>query len=122
MLVVISDLHFVDGTSGDHNLPTDAFESVFLSDVIALARTRQATELKLLLLGDIPDLIRSEQWFLEQPEDRPWGANGLQDLAERNPDSRTEERCLEILGRFPADGHKSSVPRNTMPASKVSRT
>ncbi len=35
MLVVISDLHFVDGTSGNHNLPSKAFEQVFLSSIVA---------------------------------------------------------------------------------------
>ena len=26
MLIFISDLHFVDGTAGEHNIPTDAFK------------------------------------------------------------------------------------------------
>jgi hypothetical protein len=29
MLVVISDLHFVDGTAGKHNVPFEAFTDVF---------------------------------------------------------------------------------------------
>ena len=80
MLIVISDLHFVDETAGKHNLPPRAFTNVFLSNVLNLARSKGATEIKLLLLGDIPDLIRSHQWFLEAPENRPWGANGLADV------------------------------------------
>lgn len=114
MLVVISDLHFIDGTAGEHNLPTAAFQSVFLSDVIALARHKQATEIKLLLLGDIVDLVRSQQWFEEAPEDRPWGQNGLSDVPQPAADSRTEQRCLKILGRFPSDGRRESVPEDTI--------
>lgn len=114
MLVVISDLHFVDGTAGEHNLPTSAFTSVFLSSIVSLAKQNEATNLRLLLLGDIPDLIRSQQWYLEAPEDRPWGSNGLADIPTPRPGSRTEQRCLDILGRFPADGRRDSVPENTI--------
>ncbi len=114
MLIVISDLHFVDGTAGEHNLPAAAFESVFMSDVVALARHKGATEIKLLLLGDIPDLIRSQQWFDEDPADRPWGENGLSDVPRPQPGSRVEQRCLDILGRFPSDGRRESVPQDTI--------
>lgn len=114
MLIVISDLHFVDGTAGEHNLPASAFESVFMSDVAALARAKGATELKIVLLGDIPDLVRSQQWFDEDPADRPWGINGLMDVRQPQPGSRVEQRCLDILGRFPSDGRRESVPRDTI--------
>lgn len=114
MLVVISDLHFTDGTAGEHNLPAAAFQSVFLSDIVALARHKKATEIKLLLLGDIPDLIRSQQWFEEAPEDRPWGKNGLQDIPQPRANSAVEQRCLKILGCFPSDGRRESVPEDTI--------
>ncbi|MBK8984956.1 MAG: hypothetical protein IPM39_02565 [Chloroflexi bacterium] len=114
MLVVISDLHFVDATAGDHNLPAKAFEQVFISKIISLARKNKATEMKLLLLGDIPDLIRSEQWFEEAPEDRPWGANALRDIPNPRLGSRTERRCLDILGRFPDSDRRADVPKNSI--------
>lgn len=114
MLVVISDLHFVDGTSGNHNLPAKAFEKVFLSSIVGLAVKNQATELKLVLLGDIPDLIRTAQWFEEEMDDRPWGKNGLADIPNPRPDSQTEKRCLDILGRFPDSGERDDVPVNSI--------
>ncbi|MBE2219954.1 MAG: hypothetical protein IAF02_00350 [Anaerolineae bacterium] len=114
MLVVISDLHFVDGTSGNHNLPSKAFEQVFLSNIVGLAQKNKATELKLLLLGDIPDLIRSAQWFEEKLDDRLWGKKGLSDIPNPRPNSRTEQRCLDILGRFPASGQKKDVPTDSI--------
>jgi UDP-2,3-diacylglucosamine pyrophosphatase LpxH len=114
MLVVISDLHFVDGSSGNHNLPAKAFEQVFLSSIVGLAQKNKATELKLLLLGDIPDLIRSAQWFEEDMADRLWGENGLADIPNPRPNSRTEKRCLDIMGRFPESGNREDVPQNTI--------
>ena len=105
MLVVISDLHFTDGTAGEHNLPCEAFGSVFLSDIASLAVEKEAKEITVLLLGDVMDLIRSEQWFDEMPEDRPWGKNGLRDISACRQGGRTEERCLKILGCF-KDGRK----------------
>jgi hypothetical protein len=38
MLVVISNIHFVDGTAGEHNLDYSAFQSVFLSDKATLTK------------------------------------------------------------------------------------
>ncbi len=32
MLVAISDLHFVNGTAGEHNIPYEAFEDIFLEN------------------------------------------------------------------------------------------
>ena len=114
MLVVISDLHFVDGTAGEHNLPSGAFKSVFLSDISSLAKGKEAKEIKLLLMGDIVDLIRSEQWFDEKLEDRPWGTNGLADIEKPRPESTTEQRCLKILGQMPDNGSKDAVEKNTI--------
>ncbi|HSH03002.1 MAG TPA: hypothetical protein VLL52_10830 [Anaerolineae bacterium] len=116
MLVVLSDLHFVDGTSGNHNLPVDAFRDVFLENVAELARGNQATEVTLLLLGDIPDLIRSSHWLDAKPQDRPWGANGLADVEnyrsfrKENSPTITERICQRILGVLPEDGDRSKVP------------
>lgn len=119
MLIVISDLHFVDETAGKHNLPADAFEDVFLSDVVELAIRKQATEITLLLLGDIPDLIRSTHWFNIPPADRPWGARGLADVQNWRilhtvPTTPTEQVCLRILGELPASGRREDVPPDTI--------
>ncbi len=105
MLVVISDLHFIDGTAGDHNLPYDAFKSVFLSDIASLVRDKGAIELKILLLGDIIDLLRSTKWLEGgfDSENRPWGKNGLKDIPTPQQKSPTEKMCLEILGYNASD-------------------
>jgi UDP-2,3-diacylglucosamine pyrophosphatase LpxH len=76
MLVFISDLHFVDGSAGEHNLSHRAFE-YFFADVedIAKKSTNKIKEIKIVLLGDIFDLLRTEGWFGYPADERPWGAN-----------------------------------------------
>jgi UDP-2,3-diacylglucosamine pyrophosphatase LpxH len=74
MLVFISDLHFVDGTAGEHNLPTRAFE-YFFEDLVSIAgkESNKIKEIKIVLLGDIFDLLRTEKWFPFDENQRPWG-------------------------------------------------
>jgi UDP-2,3-diacylglucosamine pyrophosphatase LpxH len=74
MLVFISDLHFVDGSAGEHNLSHRAFE-YFFEDVAAIAAkpSNDIKEIKIVLLGDIFDLLRTESWFAYPVEERPWG-------------------------------------------------
>ena len=80
MLVIVSDLHLTDGTSGT-TIDADAF-NIFrerLTDLAWAASTRRVNgeetyqpvkEIHLLLLGDILDVIRSTKWL--QSEVRPW--------------------------------------------------
>jgi UDP-2,3-diacylglucosamine pyrophosphatase LpxH len=76
MLVFISDLHFVDGSAGEHNLSTRAFE-YFFDDLVAIATkpSNDVKEIKIVLLGDIFDLLRTENWFGYPVDERPWGTN-----------------------------------------------
>ena len=82
MLVIISDLHLTDGTSGQ-TVQWGAFR-VFrqaLSDLAYAASWRRdgkykpIEELHLVLLGDILDVIRSTKWLVEDSKPspvRPW--------------------------------------------------
>ena len=79
MLIFISDLHFVDGTAGEHNVATDAFK-IFLEDIAGTAARliedgRVIDEIKFVFLGDIFDLLRTEMWFDYPENERPWGNN-----------------------------------------------
>jgi UDP-2,3-diacylglucosamine pyrophosphatase LpxH len=79
MLIFISDLHFIDGTAGEHNVPTDAFK-IFFEDIAGtvdwLCRDgRKIEEIKLIFLGDTFDLLRTEMWFDYPETERPWGNN-----------------------------------------------
>jgi UDP-2,3-diacylglucosamine pyrophosphatase LpxH len=110
MLIVISDIHFVDGTAGEHNLPYGAFKSVFLFDLAALAKDKKAKELKILLLGDIVDIIRSTRWFDKGLLYRPWGKKGMSDVTKPQKNSPTEEQCLKIFGQVKDKDLDSSRP------------
>jgi len=77
MLVIISDTHLTDGTSG-HTVRAGAFR-VFQQRLRDLAydaswrvdrRYEPIQELHLVLLGDILDVIRSAQWLSDAV--RPW--------------------------------------------------
>jgi UDP-2,3-diacylglucosamine pyrophosphatase LpxH len=79
MLVIISDLHLTDGTSGATVQP-GAFQ-IFAERLRELAESaswradggyRPIEQIDLVLLGDVLDVIRSSRWA--QREDvRPWG-------------------------------------------------
>jgi len=80
MLVVISDLHLTDGTSGE-TIRAGAFRT-FRESLRELAydaswRTDkkyvQVDRIDLVLLGDILDVIRSTKWCGAPDEVRPWG-------------------------------------------------
>ncbi len=88
MLVLISDLHFVDGSAGEHNVPTEAFE-IFFEDISWAAKRlaedgRKVKEIKMVFLGDIFDVLRTEKWFPFPENERPWGTNGKKIEAHAN--------------------------------------
>jgi UDP-2,3-diacylglucosamine pyrophosphatase LpxH len=80
MLVIISDLHLTDGSSGQ-TIRTGAFKTFRerLRDLAYDASWRSddkyepIKELHLVLLGDILDIIRSSKWCDAPPNVRPWG-------------------------------------------------
>jgi len=80
MLVIISDLHLTDGTSGE-TIRAGAFRA-FRESLRELAydaswRSEKSyvpvDRIDLLLLGDILDVIRSTKWCGAPAEVRPWG-------------------------------------------------
>jgi UDP-2,3-diacylglucosamine pyrophosphatase LpxH len=79
MQVFISDLHLTDGTSGE--TINAAALRVFAENLEALMSSMDkkakgsATELQVVLLGDIFDVIRSAYW-LDEMEVRPWSPRG----------------------------------------------
>ena len=62
MLVFISDLHFVDGSAGTHNIKPKAFDYFFedLNEIIADPTNNAIKEVKIVFLGDIFDLLRTD--------------------------------------------------------------
>jgi UDP-2,3-diacylglucosamine pyrophosphatase LpxH len=75
MLVFISDLHFVDGTAGKHNINPKAFDYFFQDLQGIIDDERNAIqEVKVVFLGDIFDLLRTWNWFGYPVSERPWGS------------------------------------------------
>lgn len=62
----------MDGTSGRDVVDAGVFAST-MNDLAAHAREADATDVKLVFLGDVFDLWRSERWFDYPLEARPWG-------------------------------------------------
>ncbi len=92
MIVFVSDLHLVDETAGKHNVPKRAFE-LFMEDLDwFVSRRKSIKTLKIVLLGDIFDLLRTERWHVDgqgKPvalDKRPWGAGGIADQAQARKD------------------------------------
>jgi len=83
MLLVVSDLHFVDGSAGEHNLPPRAYEQILQSLDLENRLLGQGNaaptlqDLEILFLGDIFDVVRSRRWFRQvsgvAATVRPWG-------------------------------------------------
>jgi len=82
MLVIISDLHLTDGTSGTtigegafrvfrQRLRDMAYDASWRQTAKGKAKYKPITEMDILLLGDILDVIRSTKWGTAAPE-RPW--------------------------------------------------
>lgn len=92
MLVIISDIHLTDGTSGETIHP-GAFQkfALYLKDMV---ETAKAQELKIVFLGDIFDLIRSNFWLASAI--RPWSKPSDKDGEKRG----LKDYTIEILGRI----------------------
>ena len=95
MIVFFSDLHFEDGTAGEHNLSDEAF-TIFFEDLAWHAERRKAEDLTIVLLGDVFDLLRTTYWFGVPKEQRPWGPASLR-KTELVP--RAEEVFSRVLSK-----------------------
>jgi UDP-2,3-diacylglucosamine pyrophosphatase LpxH len=96
MLVFLSDIHMTDGSSGE-TIKSTAFK-IFSENVQKLVDSLKPSppeELRLVLLGDVFDIIRSRKW-LDVPE-RPWDKAG----------QNQEKIVTEILGGILANNQDS---------------
>jgi UDP-2,3-diacylglucosamine pyrophosphatase LpxH len=91
MLIVISDLHLTDGSTATNPHET-AFE-LLCSELNVKAHNKQATEIRVVLLGDIVDLVRTDFWHRNNipAHDRPWGGAALDPRTGMNSDTATVE-------------------------------
>lgn len=103
MQVFISDVHLTDGTSGE-TIKAGAFK-LFGDQLKKLVQDVNAKELKIVLLGDIFDVIRSTKWL--DVTVRPWSVRGsaqeavvqciVTDILAKNQKSL---KCFDDLRQF----------------------
>lgn len=70
MLIVVSDLHFTDGTA-TNNLSPRAFKH-FL-DFIKRGMRKNTEEIIIVFAGDTFDLLRTDYWMTVEDKEKPWG-------------------------------------------------
>lgn len=88
MLVAFSDVHLTDGTAFPSNLSADAVEKVLLEALISvLDRRPQVREVRVAVLGDLFDLVRTRRWW--EIKGGEWAERAV------TPWSSGDERTLE---------------------------
>lgn len=92
MIVVISDLHLTD-ESTSVNVNGNAF-GLLAKDIEYIAR--YAEEIKIILLGDIFDLVQTNKWCMLPEEKRPWNGK-LDPNTAINKDKSVETNYLHVL-------------------------
>jgi UDP-2,3-diacylglucosamine pyrophosphatase LpxH len=84
-----------------------------------LAKRKGVKEIKILLLGDIVDLIKSTKWLDSPVSNRPWGAKGLADIPKPRRNSPTEKQCLKILGQVSAASLERAKPPTSLERNTI---
>jgi len=98
MLILVSDLHITDGTTAN-NVNPEAFD-LLGAEIADAASRRGAREVRLILLGDILDLVRTDYWHRSgiPMARRPWGG-ALDQRTGMNADHAAIERQFQtVLG------------------------
>jgi len=78
MLVIISDLHFTDGTTSNWKKKEDLFNinprafKLFLSRISDIVERRNISEVHFVYNGDIFDPLRTHTWFDIDTTEHPW--------------------------------------------------
>ncbi len=125
MLVIISDLHLTDGTTGQ-TVPAGAFE-IFAERIqdLAIAASYRADgsyrpidRLDVVLLGDVLDVIRSSRW-LAAPGVRPWGSTSSPDYIDTVTRITTDildqnEESMAVLRRLAGERGVTVPPATRM--------
>jgi hypothetical protein len=128
MLVILSDIHLTDGTSGTTIVPR-AFKKFgnILSDIIGDPQQAKIKKIQIVFLGDIFDIIRSSLWLRRENQHptrfiRPWSDPDEVDATGWKVRDYTEQIVKTIINHpnnIEAMGYLGSVRANGPP--RVSR-
>jgi UDP-2,3-diacylglucosamine pyrophosphatase LpxH len=99
VLVLISDLHLSDGTTAN-NFNPQAF-NVLAGEIEAAADKPEVREVRLILLGDVFDFVRTNYFHANVPANqRPWGGD-LDPVTAMNQDAAgVEAHFQKVLQRI----------------------
>lgn len=114
MLVFLSDIHWTDGTSGE-TIRSGAYRG-FVQDLSRMAKDANARDLEVVFLGDIFDLIRSEQriktnvrpWDVKSPAQEKITKTILQGIL-KNPENRRSLNYLRGIQNLKINGREIPV-------------
>lgn len=128
MLVVLSDLHLTDRTSGVQTVSADLYRSIF-ERVRERADDVRAEEVTLLFLGDIFDMLRTTSWFEDDTQPRPWMLAGDEaaipeaavQTASRILRQIAGEEVQSLQGEIPAGLERDDPRRGELIKSLMSR-
>ena len=116
MLIVISDMHFSDGSSS-HNISHRAFSHFF--DHIKRGLTDECKELIIVFAGDTFDLLRSEHWMTVEDAEKPWAENDQGSRIEGQGAGSRDERSASIK---PYQKHLGTIFKNILNENESSLT
>jgi UDP-2,3-diacylglucosamine pyrophosphatase LpxH len=98
MLVIFSDIHLTDESTAN-NVSKEAFLNVLLPEIRSNAHNSNATEIHIVLLGDIFDFVRTSWWHRNPAAIRPWHGFGkhIDVNTAMHPNSAELEKQFHII-------------------------
>ncbi|MGD0339586.1 MAG: hypothetical protein ABSB78_12455 [Bacteroidota bacterium] len=109
MIVLISDVHLTDESTA-RNVHRSAFEILEDEIISNVESKKDINEIKVVLLGDIFDLVRTDYWLRKNiaPADRPWNGIINPSTGMNGNKEKVEDQFNKILeGIFDTDACKS---------------
>lgn len=94
MLVIFSDIHITDESTAVNVVP-EAYEILF-EEIKDNANYKKAKEVRIVLLGDIIDLVRTDYWLKLPLNERPWNGS-LDSYTGMNTNPAVEKHFKRLL-------------------------
>ena len=98
MLVIFSDIHLTDESTAN-NVKSEVFREILKGRIINNAKDNKAKEIRIVLLGDIIDLVRTDYWLKKKipMASRPWGGTLDPSTAMNSNHNKIEIQFNEIM-------------------------
>lgn len=110
MLIVVSDLHLTDRSTAS-NPHASAFQ-LLGEELRGSVKAKEPTEIRVLLLGDIFDVVRTDWWHRNgiPAGERPWGGTLDRQTAMNQDAAKIEQQFSKVLaGVLAADSSQALI-------------